>query len=118
MGPHAQAEIAERLISRDNTLQLVAVPFSTSFVAPSAQDAVVWLQDRVKELADPPPGLEILWTGDAVIGRDYMRERPDVARPRGDGDGRSCLLCRLVDGLPVAAGWRSMPLATIGVCAR
>ena len=73
MGPKSQVEIAERLISRDGTLQLVAVPFSTSFVAPSAQMAVGWLQERVKRLGPPPSGLQVHWTGDAVIGRDYMR---------------------------------------------
>ena len=73
MGPRSQPELAERLISRDGTLQIVAVPFSTSFVAPSAQVAVGWLQERVKRLGRPPDGLEVLWTGDAVIGRDYMR---------------------------------------------
>lgn len=74
LGPKAQTEIAERLISRDRTLQLVAVPFSTSFVAPSAQEAVAWLQKQVGALKSPPEGLEILWTGDAVIGRDYMND--------------------------------------------
>ncbi len=73
MGPRSQPELAERLISRDGTLQIVAVPFSTSFVAPSAQMAVGWLQERVKRTGPQPEGLEVLWTGDAVIGRDYMR---------------------------------------------
>ena len=33
-GRTSQAEVAERLVSRDGTLQLVAVPLSTSFVEP------------------------------------------------------------------------------------
>jgi putative drug exporter of the RND superfamily len=73
MGPNSQVEIAERLISQDKTIELVAIPFSSSFVAPSAQEAVVWLKERVKRLGEPPQRLQVLWTGDAVIGRDYMR---------------------------------------------
>ena len=74
VGPAADPNIAARLISPDNTLQLVLVPLSTSFVAPSAEEAVTWLQAKAD---DPglklPDGLTPRWTGDAVIGRDYMR---------------------------------------------
>jgi RND superfamily putative drug exporter len=73
LGPRSAKEVAERLASKDGTMQLVAVPMSTSFVSPSAHRAVAWLQGRAAELAgERPAGLEILWTGDAVIGRDYM----------------------------------------------
>ncbi len=74
VGPGSDPAIADRLISPDKTTQLVMVPLSTSFVAPSAESAVAWLQ---KLASDPgltlPAGLTAHWTGDAVIGRDYMR---------------------------------------------
>ena len=74
VGPASDPAIANRLISPDKTTELVMVPLSTSFVAPSAELTVAWLQ---KLVSDPsltlPPGLSANWTGDAVIGRDYMR---------------------------------------------
>ena len=74
VGPASSPEIAERLISPDKTTELILVALSTSFVAPSAETAVEWLQ---KLASDPaftlPDGLSAHWTGDAVIGRDYMR---------------------------------------------
>ena len=74
VGPASSPEIAERLISPDMTTELILVALSTSFVAPSAETAVDWLQ---KLASDPglklPDGLNMHWTGDAVIGRDYMR---------------------------------------------
>ncbi len=73
VGPESQPEIAERLLSRDKALELVAVPMRAAFVAPVTQDAVAWLQSAAAEPAfSAPSGLEILWTGDAVLGRDYM----------------------------------------------
>src|SRR5438874_540245 len=52
---------------------LVLVSPSPSFVAPVTQEAVAWIR---RQAADPalaaPAGLEIRWTGDAVIGGDYM----------------------------------------------
>ncbi len=73
LGPASQPEIASRLQSTDHSAQLVAVPLATSFVAPISQDAVAWLgrQAHAGDLA-MPAGLELRWTGDAVIGRDYM----------------------------------------------
>ena len=73
VGPSSAQEIADRLISADKTVQLVMVPLSTSFVAPSAELAVNWLQKQAKTPGlTPPDGLTVHWTGDAVIGRDYM----------------------------------------------
>jgi RND superfamily putative drug exporter len=73
-GPDSKPAIAERLVSPDRTMQLVAVPLASSFVAPSAETSVAWLQARAAEPGlVPPPGLSISWTGDAAIGRDYMR---------------------------------------------
>src|SRR5262249_22928076 len=72
LGPDARPEIASRLVSRDKTLQLIVAQLSTSFVSPSSARAVAWIEQRMKTL-QPPPGLKIESTGDAVIGRDYMR---------------------------------------------
>ncbi|QEH32323.1 Putative membrane protein YdgH [Aquisphaera giovannonii] len=78
LGPDSDREIAGRLVSADGTLCLVVVPFDTSYVAPSAQKAVAWLQDEADALrradAGQIGGLELRWTGDAVIGRDYMAQ--------------------------------------------
>lgn len=73
LGPESQSEIADRLISQDGTVELVAVTLSSSFVAPVSHEIVGWMerQASAKDLA-APAGLQIRWTGDAVIGRDYM----------------------------------------------
>ncbi len=73
LGPASDPQIAQRLISSDGTLLLVATPLSTPFFAPATQEAVRWLgtQAAATDLA-APAGLEIHWTGDAVIGREYM----------------------------------------------
>lgn len=73
LGPDAAPEIAGRLVSRDGTLQLVLVPMSTSFVAPVTQRAVGRLEAMTAELA-APEGLQVRWSGDAVIGRSYMED--------------------------------------------
>jgi RND superfamily putative drug exporter len=73
LGPASMAEIAERLVSSDGTTALVAVSLSTSFVAPVTQEVVDWMERQATSGAmAAPPGLELRWTGDAVIGRDYM----------------------------------------------
>ena len=74
LGPASEPEIAERLVSQDKTVALVAVTLSSSFVAPVSHDVVAWMERQAKARADlaAPAGLEIRWTGDAVIGRDYM----------------------------------------------
>jgi RND superfamily putative drug exporter len=72
LGPDSAPEVARRLVSRDGTVQLVLVPLATSFISPLSRGAIDWLQARARELP-PPPGLEVVWTGDAVIGRDVMR---------------------------------------------
>jgi RND superfamily putative drug exporter len=72
-GPGSQPELAERLVSRDGTMQLLLVALSSSFVAPATHEAVAWLEARAAEVP-PPAGLERRWTGDAVIGRAYMRD--------------------------------------------
>ncbi len=73
LGPLSDAVIADRLVSRDRTLRLVAVPLNASFVAPSAHVAVGWLEAEAgSHDLRAPSGLEVRWTGDAVIGRDFM----------------------------------------------
>jgi len=73
LGAHSPSEIAERLVSRDQTVQLTAIGLNSHFVAPSTQDVVNWLktQSAAPELK-APEGLEFHWTGDAIIGLDYM----------------------------------------------
>jgi putative drug exporter of the RND superfamily len=74
LGPTSKPSVANRLISRDKTLELVVVQLDSSFVAPSTEDAVNWLQDQVNRPGlSIPTGLDLRWTGDAVMGRDYMR---------------------------------------------
>jgi RND superfamily putative drug exporter len=73
LGPLSRPEIADRLMSRDRTTQLVALPLAEPFVAPAAHAAVAWLKAEAAEAGlRVPPGLALCWTGDAVIGRDYM----------------------------------------------
>ena len=72
LGPDSPPEVARRLVSRDGTVQVVVVPLATSFISPLSRGAIDWLQARAGELP-PLPGLEVVWTGDAVIGRDMMR---------------------------------------------
>src|SRR4051812_10613332 len=73
MGPQSAPEVASRLLSPDGTMRLVVVPMSQSFVSPSTHRAVAWLQEQAARLdGGRPSGLQELWSGDAVIGRDYM----------------------------------------------
>jgi RND superfamily putative drug exporter len=75
LGPDSPPDVAARLVSHDGTMQLVAVPLSDTFVSPATHRAVAWLQARAAALeSGRPAGLDSLWTGDAVIGRDYMRD--------------------------------------------
>ena len=72
IGPGSAPEIARRLVSPDGTVALVAMSLSSSFVAPITHEAVRWARRQAAEEAGIPKGLEVRWTGDAVIGRDYM----------------------------------------------
>lgn len=73
LGPGSSPEVAGRLLSRDGTVVLVAVPLSTSFVSPATHAAVDWLESTARAASPAPPGgLEVRWTGDARIGHDYM----------------------------------------------
>ena len=73
LGPGSPPEVAARIRSKDGTVALVAIPLSTSFVAPATHETVAWLQSQTREgRLGRPPGLEVRWAGDALIGRDYM----------------------------------------------
>jgi RND superfamily putative drug exporter len=72
IGPGGPPEVAARLVSRDGRVQLVIVRLSESFVGPAVAEALAWLRARVAE-APPPEGLAIAWTGDAVLGGEFMR---------------------------------------------
>jgi RND superfamily putative drug exporter len=73
LGPASEPEVAGRLVSPDGTVSLVAVALATSFVAPASQEAVAWMEHEASSPdLSAPAGLEVRWTGDAVIGRDYM----------------------------------------------
>ena len=73
LGPESIPEIASRMISKDRSAALLVVPLARSFVSPLTEATVNWLQGQPlqSELA-PPAGLQVRWTGDAILGRDYM----------------------------------------------
>ena len=114
LGPSSPPEVARRLKSTDGTVALVAVPLSTSFVSPSTHEAVAWLQSqaRAAELG-LPDGLEVRWAGDAVIGRDYMRN----VRTSVDRVAVTTVFLLLVVLLSVYRSvWLALvPLVTIGI---
>lgn len=74
LSPTSDPELADRLNSRDGTLALIVLPLSTPFVSPRTHEAVATLKTVPDDPAlARPEGLEVRWTGDAVIGQDYMR---------------------------------------------
>ena len=114
LGPASIPEIAERMVSADGTVALVAVSLSTSFVAPVTQDVVAWMnrQATSAELA-VPAGLELRWTGDAVIGRDYMA---NVQTSLDRAAVATVVLLLIVLLAVYRSFWLALvPLATIGV---
>lgn len=114
MGPESRPEISTRLVSADGKMQLIVVPLDTSFVDPRTNDLIDWIQKTaVSAGGKPPEGLEILWTGDALIGHEYMA---DVQRSL---DRAAIITVFLLLGVLMAV-YRSfllamIPLATIGV---
>jgi putative drug exporter of the RND superfamily len=115
LGPTSKPAVADRLISMDRTLELVVAQIDSSFVAPSTELAVNWLQKQTEdpELATPA-GLKVSWTGDAVIGRDYMRNVQTSL------DRAALATVVLLLGVLLMV-YRSfllalVPLATIGMC--
>jgi RND superfamily putative drug exporter len=116
LGPGSPPEVAERLVSRDGTVELVAVPLSTSFVQPATHAAVAWLLERAGTVAaetQVAAGLELDWTGDAVIGRDYMAS---VYASLDRAALATVALLLVVLLVVYRSVWLAMvPLATIGV---
>jgi RND superfamily putative drug exporter len=114
LGPTSQPEIAARLVSNDKTVTLLAVTLSTSFVAPISHDVVAWIERQANDVQlAKPAGLELHWTGDAVIGRDYMAN----VQTSLDRAAVATVVLLLVVLLAVYRSfWLALvPLATIGV---
>lgn len=114
MGPDSRPEISTRLVSADGTMQLIVVPLETSFVDPRTYDLIDWIERTMKsEVGKLPEGLETLWTGDALIGREYML---DVQRSLD----RAAVITVVLLLAVLMAVYRSfllamIPLSTIGV---
>ncbi len=113
IGPESAREIAGRLVSPDGTVSLVAVSLSTSFVAPVTHAAVSWAQGRAAAEPGRPAGLDLRWTGDAVIGRDYMA----AVKTSLDRAALATIVLLLVVLMVVYRSfWLSLvPLVTIGI---
>ncbi|HEX8200327.1 MAG TPA: MMPL family transporter [Isosphaeraceae bacterium] len=112
LGPASAAEVAERLVSPDGTVQLLLVHLATPFVSPRSFEAI----DRLKDLAqaaEPPVGVQVLWTGNAVLGREYMESVQTSL------DRAAIATVFLLLGVLLAvyrSVWLALvPLATIGV---
>ena len=116
LGPESRPEIASRLYSQDGTLSLVVVPLDSSHVSPSAHAAVTWLQaqtDTMRRQSPEAAGLELRWTGDAVIGRDYMGQ----VQASLDRAAVATVILLLIVLLLVYRSFllAMVPLATIGI---
>ncbi len=111
LGPNSAPETAARLVSADHTAQLVVVALSSSFVAPGAHETVAWLE---KQTVEPgvPAGLQARWTGDAVIGREYMK---NVQTSLDRAAVATVLLLLVVLLIVYRSIWLALvPLVTIG----
>ena len=114
LGPQSPPDVAGRLVSHHRKMQLVVFELSGSFVSPATHRAVAWLQAHASALdRERPNGLQVLWTGDAVIGRDYMN---DVQKSLNRAAVATVALLLVV----LLVVYRSLlvalvPLATIGV---
>src|SRR5271166_4618671 len=116
LGPTSRPEIAERLVSQDKTVSLLVVPLDSSYVSPTAHKAIAWMQSRTEELRGQTPavaGLELRWTGDSVIGRDYMAQ---VQASLDRAAAATVVLLLIVLLLVYRSLFLAMvPLATIGI---
>lgn len=113
IGPGSAREIAERLVSHDGTVSLVALSLSTSFVAPVTHEVVSWARNQAAAEPGRPAGLDLRWTGDAVIGRDYMAA---VKTSLDRAALATIVLLLIVLMLVYRSFWLSMvPLVTIGI---
>jgi RND superfamily putative drug exporter len=112
LGPESTPEIARFLTSGDRTTTLLVAQLSSSFVAPATHDAVAWLE-RKASARPAPDGLTHVWSGDAVLGRDYLG---DVQRSLDRAALATVVLLLIV----LLVVYRSfvlalVPLVTIGV---
>jgi RND superfamily putative drug exporter len=114
LGPASEPEIAARLESPDKTVSLIAVTLSSSFVAPISHDAVAWMERQAKSSElNVPAGLEVRWSGDAVIGRDYMA---NVQTSLDRAAVATVVLLMIVLLVVYRSFWLALvPLITIGV---
>ena len=113
LGPHSDREIADRLVSKDGTVQLMAVHLSKPFVSPATQRAVAWLEAQAASTGlAPPGGLEVHWSGDAVLGVDYMA---DIQTSLDRAALATVLLLLVVLLVVYRSIWLALvPLVTIG----
>ena len=112
LGPGSPPEISSYLLSDDHSSQIVVFQLDTSFVAPTTQEAVDQLQALAAKI-EIPEGLQVMWTGDGVFGKDYMG-MVDTSLHRAELATVGLLLIVLL------VVYRSLilalvPLATIGV---
>lgn len=108
-----QPEVAQRLVSPDGTIQIVIAAFDAPFVAPSTHEAIAWMEARAGKLS-APAGLQVLWSGDALIGRDFM----GAVQVSLDRAAVATVVLLLIVLLAVYRSiWLALvPLFTIGVC--
>ena len=112
LGPKSDPRVAERLVSNDGTTQLVVAELTTAFVAPTAAEIVAWMQKKASAI-ERPAGVELKWTGDAVIGRDYMG---DVQKSLDRAALATVCLLLFVLMAVYRSFWLSLvPLTTIGI---
>ena len=114
LGPQSDPEVAARLVSKDQSLTMIVLPISKPFVSPATQATVSELQAfPLRPGLEPPSGLEIHWTGDAVIGRDYMA---GVQTSLDRAAMATVCLCSRVLLAVYRSFWLALvPLATIGI---
>lgn len=114
LGPRSRREVAERLKSRDGTIELVLVELDSALVSPITRRTVAALRARVDEAGlRRPAGLDVFWSGDAVIGGDYML---NVAKSLDRAALATVLLLLFVLLFVYRSIWLALaPLATIGV---
>jgi RND superfamily putative drug exporter len=112
LGAGSRPEVAERLKTPDGTTETIVLQFGQAFVAPATGRDVGLFQALQREFT-PPEGLNVLWTGDAVLGRDYMaRVKDSLDRSAMFTVGLLMIVLLIVyRSVPLAL----VPLATIGV---
>ncbi len=112
LGPGSRPEIAEQLVTPDGTTETLVLQFSQSFVAPATGRDIGLFQTLQSEFKSPA-GLKVLWTGDAVLGRDYMaRVKDSLDRSAMFTVGLLLIVLLIVyRSVPLAL----VPLLTIGI---